>query len=50
MCNGVYQSCRFHELEKSEDGVLDGPQLDQALQNLASVEQDEQSEEKLRCV
>ncbi|KAI0231321.1 AUGMIN subunit 3 [Lamellibrachia satsuma] len=39
---------RFHELEKSEDGVLDGPHLDQALQNLASVEQDEQSEEKLR--
>lgn len=39
---------RFHELEMSEEGILDGPQLDQALHNLASVELDEQSEDKLR--
>jgi len=37
-------------LENSEEGILDGPQLDQALQNLAFIEQDEQSEDKLRWV
>ena len=40
--------CRFQELTDSEDGVLDGAQLDQALQNMASFEHAEQSEDKLR--
>ena len=40
--------CRFQELTDSEDGVLDGAQLDQALQNMASFDHAEQSEDKLR--
>ncbi len=41
---------RFSELSQQKGGVLEGYQLEEALQNLSLVESEEVSEEKLQSV
>ena len=41
---------RFSELTQQKGGVLEGYQLEEALQNLSLVESEEVSEEKLQSV
>jgi hypothetical protein len=47
ICKNYYWACRYEQLAASEEGCLEGRQLEQALQSLPS-EHENTSEEKLR--